>query len=108
MSLKQLNKYMVTALPEGYTSSKDEMDFRRKFIWTNEKGEDIIFKQSVLHNTSINRYRMHRINMLSGTIYRYFLNQRNMQTVIWDNGKYLFIRLYNPFPMKMGYEWLKV
>ena len=30
-------KYMVTALPEGYTlSSKDEMDFRRKFIWTRK------------------------------------------------------------------------
>lgn len=87
-------KYMVTALPEGYTlSSKDEMDFRRKFIWTNEKGEDIIFEQSVLHNTSMTLdtedapFKYVKVGQYTAI----YSTKRNMQTVIWDNGKYLFI-----------------
>lgn len=87
-------KYMVTALPEGYTlSSKDEMERHREFIWTNEKGEDIIFKQSVLHNvhmtldTEDTPYKYVQVGQYSAI----YLTKRNMQTVIWDNGKYLFI-----------------
>jgi len=87
-------KYMIKTIPEGYIlSSKDEMDFLRMFIWTNEKGEDMFFRQSVLHNTSMTLdtedapYKYVKVGQYTAI----YLTKRNVQTVIWDNGKYLFV-----------------
>lgn len=97
-------KYTITAVPEEYMlSSTNELEVLHQLIWTNEKGENILFSQYILQKVSLtlmtgdSPYKYIKI----GPYTAFYSTKRNMQTVIWDNGKYLFtIKCTTSIPYK--------
>lgn len=97
-------KYTISLLPEGYTFlSEEDMGPSRTVIWENADGEQIFLVQGTIDNRNINlstdstSYSYVNVGQYEG-IYNI---QRNLQTVIWDNDKYVFILIC---PLTLPYD----
>ncbi|MDD2261914.1 MAG: DUF4367 domain-containing protein [Clostridia bacterium] len=86
-------KYIITAIPEGYTFlSMEEISLNRKLIWRNKDNEEIIFNQGILYNANmtIDTEDASYEYVMVGTYKAIYLTKWNMQIIIWENGIYKF------------------